>query len=435
MIISLIKVMLKQLQTIFSDVSLNGIDSSEEVEHTQFYTNFLKSFPNLSKVFKMGINRDKQEFERTIKHIFRSIKIILEILNNNFAYESFSHQTLSKIKKKLENIQQYNSILFPLILIYHDIGKFIRKSDHPHQSFILISTQNLLSPFNLLENDRVLIQKVIQYHILFATIYTGESTYYGSYSLIRDSVLAQLLSDHKYLNLFVDLLEIFTYIDILGYSYSRIFDHYSEYYEKINLNLKDIFKLLPNKDRAIQKAFLYSQAWVDWRIAGALRIFQFVGTKPYLTENFYFDIVKTSLDSIPYDQFNFSRIEWEQLKETVLKQSCKIQIKYGLAFLMILAFGSFHRESFNEDVKISHKLILFWMLLCRETKKRSFKDENGLWNIYILGIHNWFSLPRKNLLKIDENLIFDIIQGADSFFDEELREYTLNLDLSVVNSQ
>ena len=426
---------LKQLQNIFSDVSLSDIDSSKEVEQTHFYTNFLKSFPNLSEVFNLGINRDKQEFERTIKHIFRSIIIYLKILGNTFSYEGFSNQTLSKIFKKLENIQEYNNLIFPLILIYHDIGKFIRKRDHPHQSFILISARNLLSPFNLLENDRILIQKVIQYHILFATIYTGESTYYGSFSLIRDSKLAQLLSDHKYLNLFVDLLEIFTYTDILGYSYSRIFDHYPVYYDKINQNLKDIFILLPNKDRAIHKAFLYSQEWIDWRIAGALRIFQFVGTKPYLTENFYFDIIIASLDSVPYEKFNLTKMGWEQLKESILEQSCKIQIKYGLAFLMILAFGSFHRDSFNEDVKISHKLILFWMLLCQETKNRSVKDGDGLWNVYILGIHNWFTLSIKDLLKIDEKLISTVIQEAKSFFDEELKEYTLNLDLSVINFQ
>lgn len=424
-----------QLQKIFTDVSLSSIESSKEIEKTQIYTDFLKSFPNLSEVFELGIFRDKQEFTRTIKHIFRSIKIFLNILSDSFTYESFSNQTLSKIFKKLENIQQYNRLIFPLILVYHDIGKFIRKRDHPLQSFILISTRNLLAPFNLLENDRILIEKVIQYHVLFATIYTGESTYYGSYSLIRDTVLAQLLSDHKYLNLFVDLLEIFTYIDILGYSYSRIFDHYPKYYEKINQNLKDIFKLLPNKEKAIQKALLYSQQWIDWRIAGALRIFQFVGTKPYLTENFYFNLIKSTLETIPYEQFNFTRVEWEQLRESVLEQSCKIQIKYGLAFLMILAFGSFHRASFNEDVKISHKLILFWMLLCQETKDRSIKDETGLWNVYILGIHNWFTLSRKNFSKIDEKLISTVIQEAESFFDEELREYTLNLDLSVINSQ
>lgn len=425
----------KQLQTIFSDISLRGIDSSKDIEHTQIYSDFLKSFPNLSEIFDLGLERDKQEFERTIKHIFRSIKTFLQILGNTFTYENFSNQTLSKISKKLENIQQFNSLIFPLILIYHDIGKFVRKRDHPHQSFILISTRNLLTPFSLLEKDRILIQKVIQYHILFATIYTGESTYYGSFSLIKDPTLAQILSDHKYLNLFVDLLEIFTYVDILGYSYSRIFDHYPVYYDKINQNLKVIFSLLPNKDRAIQKAFLYSQERIDWRIAGALRIFQFVGTKPYLTENFYYDIIKTSLNSIPYENFNFTRMEWEQLKESLLKQSSKIQIKYGLAFLMILAFGYFHRDSFSEDVKISHNLILFWMLLCQETKDRSVKDGDGLWNVYILGIHNWFTLPRKNFLKIDEKLISTVIQEAESFFDEELREYTLNLDLSVINSQ
>lgn len=426
---------INQLQKIFADVSLSSIENSNEIEKTQIYTDFLKSFPNLSEVFELGITRDKQEFTRTIKHIFRSIKIFLNILSDSFTYEGFSNRTLSKILNKLENVQQYNSLIFPLILSYHDIGKFIRKRDHPYQSFILISTRNLLSPFNLLENDRILIQKVIQYHVLFATIYTGESTYYGSYSLIRDSTLVKLLSDHKYLNLFVDLLEIFTYIDILGYSYSRIFDHYPVYYEKINQNLKNIFRLLPNKELAIQKAFLYSQEWIDWRIAGALRIFQFVETKPYLTESFYFNIIKTSLDSIPYEKFNFTRMEWEQLKESVLKQSCKIQIKYGLAFLMILAFGSFHRSSFNEDVKISHKLILFWILLCQETKNRSIKDKKSLWNVYILGIHNWFTLSRKNLLKIDEELITTVIQEAEFFFDEELREYTLNLDLSIIDSQ
>jgi len=428
-------VIINQLQQIFTDISLSSIESSNEIEKTQIYTDFLKSFPNLSEIFEMGITRDKQEFTRTVKHIFRSIKIFLNILSDSFTIEGFSSQTLSKILKKLEKIQQYNTLIFPLILSYHDIGKFIRKRDHPHQSFILISSRNLLSPFNLLENDRILIEKVIQYHVLFATIYTGESTYYGSYSLIRDPILAQLLSDHKYLSLFIDLLEIFTYIDILGYSYSRIFDHYPVYYEKINQNLKDIFRLLPNEEKAIQKALLYSQEWIDWRIAGALRIFQFVGTKSYLTENFYFNVIKSSSESIPYDQFNFTRMEWEQLKESLLKQSCKIQIKYGLAFLMILAFGSFHRSSFNEDVKISHKLILFWMLLCQETKNRSFKDEKGLWNVYVLGIHNWFTLPRKNLLKIDEKLISNVIQEAESFFDEELREYTLNLDLSIIDSQ
>ena len=34
---------------------------------------------------------------------------------------------------------------------------------------------------------------------------------------------------------------------------------------------------------------------LDWRIAGGLRIFQFVETKPYLTEEFYYDKIKESI--------------------------------------------------------------------------------------------------------------------------------------------
>ena len=426
---------LNQLQSIFSDVSLNGIDSSKEIEQTHFYTEFLRAFPNLSEVFKLGINRDKQEFTRTIKHIFRSLKIYLNILNNSFSYDGFSNETITKISKKINDIQKYNKLIIPLILVYHDIGKFIRKRDHPLQSFILISERKLLSPFKLLEDEMILIQKVIQYHILFATIYTGESTYYGSYSLINDSILVQLLSDHKYLELFVNLLEIFTFIDILGYSYSQIFDHYLVFYGRINQNLKEIFRLLPNKEKAIQKALQYSKEGIDWRMAGAMRIFQFVGTKPFLSEEFYYNALNTSLDSIPYESFNFKGMEWEKLKENILSQSCKIQIKYGLAFLMVLAFGSLHRASVKEDVKISHKLVLFWMLLCRETKNRSIENTDGLWNVYILGVHNWFTLLGINYLKIDEKLLSAVIQEAESYYDTQSREFTLNLDLSVIYSR
>ncbi|MFX1503848.1 MAG: hypothetical protein ACFFDH_23000, partial [Promethearchaeota archaeon] len=422
--------MLDLLQKIFSNTTLNDIDNSKELEQSHLYNNFIRSFPNLLEIFNRGKRRDTQEFERTVKHIFRSIKIFLKILSNSFSYEGFSNQTISKISKKIKRIQEYNSLIISLILVYHDIGKFVRKRDHPNQSFILISEKDLLSPFELLENDKILIQKVIKYHILFATIYTGEATYYGSYSLIKDSTFVRLLSNRNFLELFVDLLEVFTFIDILGYSYSQIFDHYLIYYERINQKLKDIFRLLPDSESAIQKAIQYSQEWIDWRIAGALRIFQFIGTEPYLSEEFYYNVIKRSIESIPYEDFNFARMEWKQLKESMLSQSYKIQIKYGLAFLMILAFGSFHRATVKQDVEISYKLVLFWILLCKETKKRSIKNEDALWNVYILGIHNWFTLSRSNFMKINEKLISNVIKEAESFYDEKLGEFTLNLDLS-----
>jgi hypothetical protein len=424
--------MLEILQKIFSDISLSEIDSIKDIENSQIYKDFLFSYPNLSEIFESGVDRDIQEFIRTIKHIFRSIKIFLKLLSNSFCYEGFSEKTNLKISKKLKRIQDFDIALMPLILIYHDIGKFIRKRDHPQQSYILISGYNLLEPYNLAKNDRILIEKVIQYHILFATIYTGESTYYGTYSLLNDSLLSKLISDKIYLDLFVDLLEVFTFIDILGYSYSQIFDHYVIYYEEINRKLKNILALLPEKEQAIQKAFLYSFEWIDWRIAGGLRIFQFIGTKHYLSEEFYYNLIKSSLKAIPFDEFNLTKMEWEELKNTALKQSCRIQIKYGLAFLMILAFGSFHQASIKEDTKISHKLLLFWILICRETLKQSVLDEDRLWNVYIIGIPNWLALSNRNLLKIDDKLILKVIQQAELTYDKSLREYILKLDLSLI---
>jgi hypothetical protein len=102
---------------------------------------------------------------------------------------------------------------------------------------------------------------------------------------------------------------------------------------------------------------------------------------------------------------------------------------------MILAFGSFHRASLKENAKVSHKLLLFWMMLCRETNNRSKKDPDGLWNVYVLGILDWFALSRMDLTKLDENLILKVIQKANSSYNEELREYTLNLDLSIIFNQ
>jgi len=427
--------MIKILQNIFSDISLNEIDSLKEIENSQIYNLFVSSYPNLSEIFESGVKRDKQEFIRTIKHIFRSIKIYLKLINNSFYYKGFSEKTILKISNKLKRIHEIDTTVIPLILIYHDIGKLVRKRDHPQQSFLLISGNNLLVPYNLANNDRVLIEKVIQYHILFATIYTGESTYYGTYSILNDSSLSKLVSNKKYLDLFIDLLEIFTFIDVLGYSYSQIFFYFVNYYEEINRNLKEILSILPEKQRAIQKAFLLSLESIDWRIAGGLRIFQFIGTKPYLSEEFYYDLIKSSVKSIPFDELNLTRMDWEELKNTILQQSCRIQIKYGLAFLMILAFGSFQRASVKEDAAISHKLLLFWILICRETLKLSVSDKDGLWNVFITGIPNWLALSKRNLLMIDEKLISTVIQEAKLKYNKDLREYVLKLDLSIIFSE
>ena len=241
------------------------------------------------------------------------------------------------------------------------------------------------------------------------------------------------MSEPKYLDLFIDCLEVFTYIDILGYSYSQIFDHYIKYYEEINLNLKEILTLLPNIELALERALFYSLSWVEWRIAGALRIFQFITTQPYLTQEFYFNKLKSSMNSISTDVYTI--INWENLVRKDLKQSYRIQIKYGLAFLMILAFGSFRRASITQNVEISPNLIYFWIFLTEEIKKRSQEDTKAPWNVYILGIQNWFSIPAKAFQKINVSFIRSIINDGKSVYNKNINEYNLNLDLSQIEEE
>ena len=159
--------------------------------------------------------------------------------------------------------------------MYHDIGRYIDNKQHPYHSYHLVSKMKLLDPFELSEVDKLLIQEIIHYHLLIATIYTGESTFYGIYSLFNDSEFNKLLSNEATLDKFIDLLEVFTYIDILGYYYTKIFDHYIKYYEEINSKLKEILSLWPNKDLVLNKAKDYSHEWLDWRLAGAQQIGKF----------------------------------------------------------------------------------------------------------------------------------------------------------------
>ena len=425
--------MIKDLQNIFNKITLKDIDSLNDIVDSKIFLDFNSYYPNLKEVLAFGNERDPQEFNRTVKHIFRVIKVFLLIQNGNFSYPGFSNNSINQIIAKIKSISDFNIDLMPIILVYHDIGKFIRKRDHPQQSFSLISEKGLLNPYKLNKKIQILIEKVIQYHVLFATIYTGESTYYGTYSLIHDNDLVDLMSESIYLDLFIDCLEVFTYIDILGYSYSQIFDHYIKYYDEINLKLKQILSLLPNIDSALDKALFYSCSWIEWRIAGALRIFQFISTQPYLTQEFYFEKLKSSMYSIPNDVQTV--VNWENLVRNDLRESCRIQIKYGLAFLMILAFGSFQRATFNQNVEISHNLISFWIILTKEILKRSQEDTKAPWNVYILGIKNWFSIPSKALIKINIPFIRNLISNAKSEYNKIINEYFLNLDLSQIEEE
>jgi len=422
--------MIDKLHNIFSNLELSWIDSYSEIDKSNDYNRLLSIFPNLEKIFQDGNDREKEEFQRTVRHIFRLFKIFFLIKNGEFSHETLSQESLNVIREKLLNQDSQNELIIPIILMYHDIGRLVDKKDHPYHSYKLISGENLLELFGLSDIEKLLINKVIQYHLLFATIYTGESTFYGVYSLLNDTEINELLTNTNNINRLIDLLEIFTYIDILGYSYARIYDHYIDYYDEINNKLKGILSLWPDKEKALNKALTYSQEWIEWRIAGALRIFQYINTQPYLTKNFYFKRVKESINK-DIEKIT-DVINWDNLKEKYLINTMKIQMKYGLAILMLLAFNKFFRGPIREDDKISNNLILFWVLLAKEVEKRSNRNIEHLWNVHFTGLPNWWKWDRKFKKELNYNTLTKIIENASQDFNIKTKEVNLYLDFNSV---
>ncbi len=418
------------LENLISTIDLEWIDNSNEITNSRYYHELLLLFPNLHEIFEEGWHEDKFEFLRTLRHIFRSFKIYFLLKNNKFVHNTLSMSSLQTISKKVNDQAIENELILPLILMYHDIGRFYDKENHPYQSYLLINDRELLAPYDISDLDKLLISKIIQYHLLFATIYTGESTFYGIYSLINDNEFFKLLSNEKSRNIFIDLLEIFTYIDILGYSYAVIYDHYLKFYDEVNYKLKSLLGFWPDKNLILKKAIEYSHEWIEWRIAGALRIFQFIDTQLYLTKDFFIEkIIESTHEPI---EGMTEDLDWNVLKNNYLMNTWKIQIKYGLGILMLLALGKFYRGPMREDEKISNNLIIFWILLSKEIAKRSIKDKESLWNVNFIGLPNWWKWDRKFKKELNYNSINYIIKNSFQDFDINKKEFNLYLDFDSI---
>ena len=152
----------KSLYQLFNNLDLAWIDNSEEIVNSDKYNTLLSIFPNLENIFQEANYKDNEEFQRTIRHIFRLFKIFYLIQDGQPFHDSLSQESLNIIRKKLLDQNSQHELIIPIILIYHDIGRFIDKKHHPYHSYQIISTMNLLEPYNLSDVDQLLICKVIQ---------------------------------------------------------------------------------------------------------------------------------------------------------------------------------------------------------------------------------------------------------------------------------
>ncbi|MFX1293859.1 MAG: hypothetical protein ACFFD2_03220 [Promethearchaeota archaeon] len=421
---------LENLAELFDQIDLIWCDNpNEEIYKSENYQKLIKLFPNLQKIHQKGLEDNQSEFNRTMKHIFRCFKIYYLLKQGNFEHESLSIESLRIIKQKIEKISNLNELFIPLIIMYHDIGRFYDRKTHAYQSSALISNNGLFNRFELSEEERLLLRKVIEYHLFFPTIYTGESTFFGVISLLNDKEFIKLIQDKRYITSFIDFLETFTYLDILGYTYARMFDHYLKYYNEINLKLKDLLNLWPELKKILSLAKQYSMEWTDWRLSGALRIFQFVETKPYLTKAFYYNVLKESIQ-LEYKKRG-QKFNWTLIKSN-LSNIYKFQMKYALAFLLILAFGQITRMKLTKDQKISPKLMLFWIYLSEEVNKRKLDNKEVVWNIYFENLPFWADIDQNFIAHLKITTLKSIIHAAKLKFDEIKKEYNLYLDFDQI---
>ncbi len=423
--------MLTILLDLFSQISLKWIDDCKDITRAEEYQGLLQIFPNLKTFFEEGKGRDSSEFNRTLSHIFRCLKIFSLLKEGSVTF----HSTLSpisheKLKRKIDDLSYKKENLLPLVLIYHDIGRFFDRKNHPNESYLKLSQNNLLSPYRLNETEQIIISKVIQYHLLFAAIYTGESTFYGIHSLLNDEEFQKIRLKEDSTNEFVDLLEVFTYIDVLGYPYANIYDHYLDYYEQINQILKDLLNSHQQKETILNSALQISEDWIEWRISGGLRIFQFIGTKPHLTRDFYFNKLENSIKHVKLDYIKNK--DWFELKKEYLIYSCRVQIKYGLGVLILLAFGNFIRKPMEENQDVSPKLLLFWILISKEIKERSKGRENYLWNIFFTGLPHWSEWNKNMIEKLNEKNIKSIIENCTEKLNGAKEEVDLHLNFKII---
>ena len=198
---------------------------------------------------------------------------------------------------------------------------------------------------------------------------------------------------------------------------------------RINI-LKQLLSSLENDEKILEKALQLSEKWLEWRLAGGLRIFQFIKTKPYLTEEFFFTKLKNALLSLKDEEFK--KLDWMALKKEYLIHACKVQLQYGLGILMLLAFGSFFRKPMAKNQEISPRYLYFWLLLSREIKKRASKREKLPWNVYFDGLPHWTEWKKSMVDKLTDGNLKSIIENAREEMNYSKNEINLFLDFKKI---
>ncbi|TXT63434.1 MAG: hypothetical protein BAJALOKI3v1_370014 [Promethearchaeota archaeon] len=402
--------------------------SDEEVFNSKEFRLISQIYPGWGKIMKEGFNRDKAEATRTIKHIFKTVKVYFQIMKN--VYKSNVHKSnLNLVKSQLTEIHQSNPLLFPLILLLHDIARPFNRTWHPLESKKIIQRFSLLQKFNLSELEKRIILVVIEQHLLIGTIFTGEASYLGGISLWNSlENLGKFLSE-KVVDVIFKCLKAFTVIDIWGYDYSTIYDHYFDYYSQICRTLSETFKETYHTKRDLRMTYLNGKlSEIDrnnlkWRIACSLRIFQFINTKKNLTSQFYYSKVEEGLRNL--------NMKWEEFERKLGKVHPRIQFKYSLSIMMILAMETFQRTSIDNNFHISPDIFRFWIECCGKVQNNinDFKQLKSPLFYFVFDLPRTWFFEEKYLKKIKSVKFTQRIRQNEILYNNDIFGYLIHIKL------
>ena len=104
--------------------------------------------PEWSNIIYNGLKYDETETFRTIRHIFRSLWTFYAIMNGNFE-SNVKKENINSLQKDLEKVSRFQSDFFPLLLIYHDIGRPFNREWHTFESAKIVQQGKMFQSFNL----------------------------------------------------------------------------------------------------------------------------------------------------------------------------------------------------------------------------------------------------------------------------------------------
>lgn len=376
-------------------ISLDWINQyAREIASTSEYQHLMTFFPPLSELFQEGKEEDPEEFGRTVAHTFHTIAVLNRISTHSFTESGLNQDALQTVYALADSIKASSPLIMPLILWLHDIGKMQDKRHHTEKSAELVSYMGLLDGWGIGQPLVLLITKVIQYHLLVGTLYSGEISYFSFRIILEDPEFIPILQDTKLRELFIDALILFTMIDIWGYPYNSqaISAAMIKNYLNISQELRSVLGGAEDKGETHGRLINIAQQSTDWRLACYLRAFSHLGTKPYLTPEFYQE--KLLQGAGRFLGKSISPEAWVAFKKEYLDKFYQIQFKYALGLLCLLSFETIEnfRQGCTAETQVNPNLFNLLTLLTdmlRTQEKTHDLPEDVLWEVYFTGTPLW----------------------------------------------